>query len=187
MDEEREWIRRAMAGDHDAFAQLMRRHQSLVWHIVQRMVGQPEDTRELSQEVFLRMHQRLGQFRFESSLATWIGRIAFSIAVRHLQRKRLPMVVADEDDDGDVVEQLADDVDIAAEVAEQEQMARVQQALDQLPPLPRTVVTLYHLDELSVAEIGRICDMPVGTVKNTLFRARRRLRDALLADQGEAS
>jgi len=185
MDEEREWVGRALAGDQAAFAQLMRRHQSLVWHIVQRMVGQPEDTRELSQEVFLRVHQRLGQFRFESSLATWIGRIAFSIAARHLQRKRLPLVAGGDDDDEVLIEQVADDIDIATDVAEQEQIARVQQALEQLPPLPRTVVTLYHLDELGVAEIGRICDLPVGTVKNMLFRARRRLRDALAADQGE--
>ena len=69
----------------------MLRHKALVWHLVYRMVQHPEDARELSQDVFLRVHECLHQYRFESSLATWIGRIAFTVTTRHLQKKRLSM------------------------------------------------------------------------------------------------
>ncbi len=161
-----------------AFEALVSRHQKLVWHLVQRMVRQPEETRELCQEVFLRVHQQLHQFRFESALGTWIGRIAFSIANRHLQRRRLP--VADDPEQGaPLVERVADDFDLEAACADAQLLEHMSAAVDALPPLQRTLITLYHLDELSVAEVARITDLPAGTVKSHLFRARLRLKQQL--------
>jgi RNA polymerase sigma-70 factor (ECF subfamily) len=171
-----------------AFERLVARHQALVRHLVYRMVQHPEDARELSQDVFLRVHERLHQFRAESSLATWIGRVAFSVATRHLQRKRLPMVEADAGEDAAPAwEQVADGFDLAAACADAETMRLLQAAIDALPALQRTLVTLYHLDELSVAEIAGITDLPEGTVKNYLFRARSRLRRQLETKLGVAA
>jgi RNA polymerase sigma-70 factor (ECF subfamily) len=171
-----------------AFERLVARHQALVWHLVYRMVQHPEDARELSQDVFLRVHERLHQFRAESSLATWIGRVAFSVATRHLQRKRLPMVEPEAGEDAAPAwEQVADGFDLAAACADAETMRLLQAAIDALPALQRTLVTLYHLDELSVAEIAGITDLPEGTVKNYLFRARSRLRQQLETKLGVAA
>lgn len=168
-----------------AFERLVARHQKLVWHLVYRMVQHREDTEELCQEVFLRVFRKLDQFRFDSALATWIGRIAFSVAGRHLQRRRLPMLEVSADADGDdMLERIGDDFDLASAHADQQMFDQVARAVQELPPLQRTLVTLYHLDELGIAEIARITDLPDGTVKNYLFRARQRLRQTIESKLG---
>lgn len=182
MDEDRPLVADVLARAPGAFERLVARHQKLVWHIVYRMVQQPDDTRELCQDVFLRVHQRLPQFRFESTLSSWIGRIAFNIATRHLQRRRLPLVEpADDGRDEAPINSMGDDFDLEAAFADAELIANMTRALESLSPVQRTLVTLYHLDELSVPEIARITDLPDGTVKNYLFRARAHLRRRLEA------
>jgi RNA polymerase sigma-70 factor (ECF subfamily) len=161
-----------------AFEQLVARHEKLVWHLVFRVVGQPEDTRELCQEVYLRVFQRLHQFRFESSLATWIGRVAYGVACRHLRRKQLPLVQAG-DEDEDPVARIADDFDLEASHAKADELGHLTRAIEMLTPLQRTIITLYHLDELPIAQIAAITDMAEGTIKSHLFRARLKLRQQL--------
>lgn len=161
-----------------AFEELVSRHQKLVWHLVYRVVGQPEDTRELCQEVYLRVFQRLHQFRFESSLSTWIGRVAYGVACRHLRRKQLPLVHAG-DGDEDPVARVADDFDLEASHAGADELEHLGRAIETLTPLQRTVVTLYHLDELPIAQIAAITDLAEGTIKSHLFRARLKLRQQL--------
>lgn len=175
---DRALVEAVLSGRDGAFAALVERHQGLVWHLVYRMVRHPEDCRELCQEVFMRVHDKLAQFRFDSSLATWIGRVAFSICARHLQRKRLPMI---EQGDADMppVETATDDFDLAAACADQQLMGFLHDALEELPPVSRTALTLYYLEEMSVGEVSVIMEKPEGTIKNLLFRARSRLRSKL--------
>lgn len=171
-----------------AFERLVTRHQGLVWHMVYRMVQHPEDARELSQDVFFRVHERLHQFRAESSLATWIGRVAFSVASRHLQKKRLPMAdIGGDEDESPAWEHVADGFDLEAACADAEVMRLLQAAIDKLPAIQRTLVTLYHLEGLGVGEIAAITELPEGTVKNYLFRARSRLRQQLETRLGVAA
>lgn len=181
MNDDRTLVEAVLAHTPGAFERLVCSHQKLVWHVVERMVRHPEDTRELSQEVFLRVYQKLEQYRYESSLATWIGRIAFSLASRHLQRKRLPIDDAGRDDDDaeDPLARVADGFDLAEAYADAELMACVAAEMEALPPMQRTLISLYHLDELGIGEISQITGQPEGTVKNSLFRARKRLRERL--------
>lgn len=179
-------IQAVLAGDSQAFGPLVEAHQKLVWHLVYRMVQHPEDARELCQDVFLRVHRCLHQYRQESTFATWLGRIAFTVCMRHLQRKRLPL--AEPNDDGETDLQLArldDGFDLEAACADSEVMAHLSAAIECLPPIQRTLVTLYHLDELGINEIAQITSLPEGTVKNYLFRARRKLKLALEQRLGE--
>lgn len=187
--DDRKLVEDALARTPGAFARLVEANQKLVWHMIHRMVQHPEDTRELSQETFIRVHQRLQQFRFESALSTWIGRIAFSVAARHLQRKRIPLVdLSLEDDAGESgLEQVAMAFDLEKACADENLFNEVQASLESLPPVYRTIVTLYHLDELSVAEIAQVTDLPAGTVKSHLYRARRALRESLEKRLGEFS
>src|SRR5688500_4089060 len=112
-DRDRSMVEAVLAGEPGAFEALVRAYQGLCWHVINRMVRHPEDTRELSQETFLRVYRHLHQYRFESSLRSWIGQAAYSVALRHLQRKGLPLV-----DPGDAgrgvpeLEEIANDVDI---------------------------------------------------------------------------
>jgi RNA polymerase sigma factor (sigma-70 family) len=188
MDDDRQLVGAVLSREPGAFETLVTRYQGLVWHMVVRLVGHPDDARELSQEAFLRVHQRLGQFRFESALGTWIGRIAFSIASRHLQRKRLPMVESSDTDDGEaLLDRVDDGFDLEAALADRELMDEMMRALDALPAIQRTLVTLYHLDELGITEISAMTGLPEGTVKNYLFRARLRLRQRLESLTGAAA
>lgn len=178
MMEESALVSAVLARAPGAFEELVRRHEKLVFHLVFRVVGHPEDTRELCQEVYLRVFQRLHQFRAESSLATWIGRVAYGVACRHLRKKQLPLVHAG-DEDEDPLARVADDFDLQASHLQADQVGHLSRAIETLSPLQRTVVTLYHLDELPIAGIASITGLAEGTVKSHLFRARLKLRQQL--------
>ena len=188
MSEDQQLVAAVLARNPGAFERLVARHQKLVWHLVYRMVQHPEDARELCQDVFLRVHERLHQYRYESALSTWIGRVAFSVASRHLQKKRLPMVEPT-GDDGEALpwEQVSDGFDLEGACADGEVMGLLGTAIDQLPPLQRTLVTLYHLEEMGINEIAGVTGLPEGTIKNYLFRARSRLRQQLEIRMGVAA
>lgn len=186
MNDDQILVSSVLARTPGAFERLISRQQKLVWHVVFRLVQHPEDARELCQDVFFRVYENLHQYRNESSLATWIGRIAFTVAMRHLQKKRLPMVEArdDENDDAALL-QVSDDFDLHAACADAEIMAHLAAAIDCLPALQRSLVTLYHLEEMTITDIAGITDLPEGTVKNYLFRARQKLKTHLLNRLGE--
>jgi RNA polymerase sigma-70 factor (ECF subfamily) len=178
--DERARVRAVLDRQAGAFETLVRDYQRLCWHIVFRMVRDPDDARDLCQETFLRVHRQLRQFRFECPLKSWIGRIAYSIALRHLERRRAAPVSHLEDEDESVLDSLADEAfDLEAYSGDQQLAARLREGVDALSPLPRTVVTLFHLEELSIEEIATITGMSEGTIKSHLFRARLTLRDWL--------
>ena len=169
-----------------AFERLVRQYQGLCWHIVQRMVRHPEDTRELCQEAFLRVHRNLHQYRFDAPLKSWIGQVAYSIARRHLERKRIALVEAS-DEETPLHELVGDGFDLEAACADHELTGLLGQAIERLPAIQRTLVTLYHLDDLPVGEIAVITGLPEGTVKSYLFRARAKLREVLEPNIGVAA
>jgi RNA polymerase sigma-70 factor (ECF subfamily) len=173
-------VQGVLAGAPGAFERLVRNYQNLCWHIIYRMVRHPEDARELCQETFLRIHQCLHQYRHESALKSWIGQVAYSVAKRHLERKRIPLAEATADEDGpSPMESVSDGFDLEAACVDEQNMAYLHHAIEALPPLQRTVLTLYHLEEVPIAEIAVITGLAEGTIKSHLFRSRKHLRDAL--------
>jgi RNA polymerase sigma factor (sigma-70 family) len=185
VDADRVLVAAVLAGARGAFETLVRDHQRLCWHIINRMVRHPDDTRELCQDTFLRVHRYLHQYRFESALKTWIGQVAYSVARRHLERKRIPLAepVGDEDSVS-LVEQVSDGFDLEAASADAELGTHLHAEIEALPPLQRTVLTLYHLDEVPIAEIAHMTGLSAGTIKSHLFRCRARLRGRLQARLG---
>ena len=173
-------------GRPGAFERLVREHQGLCWHIILRMVRNPEEARELCQDTFLRVHQCLHQYRHESALKSWIGRVAYSIALRHLQRKRIPLVESSDDDGYALVENVGDDFDLEAACADGEIVRHLHMAIETLAPLQRMLLTLHYLEEVPIAEIAVITGLTSGTIKSHLFRSRLRLRNALEARTGVA-
>lgn len=178
-----ELVKAVLRGNHDAFRPIVDKYQKLVWHIVYRMVQNSEDCYELSQEVFLRVYNKLDSFRFESKLSTWIGRIAFNIATRHLQKKKLPLL--DSDDNEQFIEAIEDDFDLTKDFLNKELTEILYRALESLAPVPRTILTLFYLDELSISEVSDILGKPEGTIKNSLFRARATLKAKLKLHLGK--
>lgn len=189
MNVDRTLVEAVLREQPGAFTRLVEVHQRLVWHILLRMVHSPQDAEDLSQECFLRVYRKLDQFRFDCALSSWIGRIAFSLGSRHLQRKALPIERGGLFEDGEAIDplsQVADaEADQAAALEDADLLAHAQRLIEGLPPLQRTVLSLYHAEELGIAEIARITERPEGTIKNLLFRIRLRLREALKDALGE--
>lgn len=186
-DDDRRLVASVLAGEAGAFERLVRAHQGLCWHVVQRMVRHPEDTRELCQETFLRVHRSLHQYRFDAPLKSWIAQVAWSIARRHLERRRIPMVDAVDADGGSLLDDIGDGHDLEGAIADGQVQARLHEAIERLPPLQRALLTLYHLEEMPIGEIAGITGLAEGTIKSHLFRSRKRLRELLDASLGAAA
>lgn len=186
-DGDRRLVSDVLAGQPGAFEQLVREYQGLCWHVVQRMVRHPEDTRELCQEAFLRVHRNLHQYRFDAPLKAWIAQVAWSIARRHLERKRIPLVEAVDDEGASLLDNLGDGHDLEGAAGEAQVQSKLHAAIERLPPLQRTILTLYHLDEVPIGEIAGITGLAEGTIKSHLFRSRKRLRELLDASIGAAA
>ena len=185
--QDRQLVEAVLANAPGAFERLVREYQGLCWHIIYRMVRHPEDARELCQDTFLRVHQHLRQYRYESALKSWIGRVAYTVALRYLERKRIAVLDLDGDGEGlGLSDKLSDGFDLEAAYVDSDMAARLHAAIETLPPLQRTVLTLYHLDELSIDDIAGITGLATGTVKSHLFRTRLRLRAQLETAYGVA-
>ena len=174
-----------LANTPGAFERLVKQYQGLCFHIINRMVRQPDDTRELCQDTFLRVHRYLHQYRGESSLQGWIGQVAYSVAKRHLERKRIPLQdAADPSEHQALLENVGDAFDLERANIDDESSRVLHEAIETLPPMQRTLLALYHLDELPIGEIAAMTGLAEGTIKSHLFRSRQRLRQVLEARMG---
>ena len=187
-EEDKALVDAVLAGDTAAFERLVRQYQNLVWHVVFRMVRQAQDAQDLCQETFLRVHRYLHQYRSESALKSWIAQVAYSVAKRHLERKRIPISEAPADADApSPLDFVQDDFDLEGAYIDQQSAGRLHEAIDCLPPMQRTILTLYHLDEMPIAEIATVTGLAEGTIKSHLFRSRKQLREALNDSIGVAA
>lgn len=186
MSTDRELVDAVLAGRSGAFERLVREYQGLVAHVVFRLVRHADDANDVCQEAFLRVYRQLRQFRNEGTLKAWIARVAYTTALRYLERKRGLGETVDVDvhDDEDFRHEA---IDAGAERhhSERQIAEAVRAAVDTLPPQQRLLVCLYHLDGLTITDIAAMTGMPDGTIKNALFRARRRLRIALERKHGD--
>ena len=168
-------INHVLNGDRAAFKILVQRYEKLVLHMVYRVITHSEDCEDVCQEVFLKVYQKLPSFRFESKLSTWIATVAYRTALTHTQRQKSSVLSTI---DEEVTQKAAFSDPNTLDKQAVYQYIHLQIA--QLPVQYRVVLTLYHLEEKSHAEIQAITGMPEGTVKNYLFRARKLLKDKLL-------
>ena len=180
---EAELIRRAQDGDEDAFGELMRQHYEPVFRSIVGIVRHEEDARDLCQEVWLTVWQRLGTFRHDSKFSTWLHPIAVRRAIDHLRKRRrwfdrfLPFATsADEASEAEtpLVSEPGDPkADVRGDLERRERHALFERTLQALPPLQRTVLAMREVQGLSYEEIGRLLRCRPGTVMSRLFHARR--------------
>lgn len=186
-EEDKVLVDAVLAGQAGAFERFVHQYQNLVWHVVYRMVRHTQDAQDLSQEAFLRVHRYLHQYRSESALKSWVAQVAYSVAKRHLERKRIPIAEAIDDTGASLLDRVRDDFDLEATCIDSQAAGNLHEAIDCLPPLQRTILILYHLDEIPIADIASITGLAEGTIKSHLFRSRKQLRDALSANLGVAA
>jgi RNA polymerase sigma-70 factor (ECF subfamily) len=172
----------ALDGDADAFATLVRRYQRRLTAFLGQLVGDLEVARELSQEAFIRAWSALDRFDPRFRFSTWLFRIAHNLGIDQLRRRRIQTVpLQRQDRDGEDLEvMVADEAkDPLGHVENVELAARLREAIAGLRPEYRDLVLLRHFGGLSYQQIAELKGMPLGTVKNKLFRAHTVLRNAL--------
>lgn len=175
---DRELARRALEGDRYAFRQIVENTEKLVLHIVNSMVIRKEDREDLAQDIYLKAFRSLGGFRHEARLSSWIARIAYNTCISHLQRKKIPVVPSF---DADAEADLITGDDPFQLLTQKELSGAIQECIKKLPPLYGTLISLFHISSFSLSEICKITDLPEGTVKSYLYRARKDLLKQILS------
>jgi RNA polymerase sigma-70 factor (ECF subfamily) len=171
-------IAAALAGRSDAFGTLVERYERAVYHLAYRTLRDTEEAKDATQEAFFKAYRALRTFRPGAKFSTWIFTIAYHACCDRLARRK--RYSGDEPPDW---------ADPAAGPQEQAEIAdearRLRAAIDALPEKYRTVITLFHLQNKQYEEIAAVLDLPLGTVKTHLFRAKELLRKALETDVGQ--
>jgi len=180
-------VARVLAGDDDLFGLLVRRYQTRVHAHVAKMIGHRDDALDLTQEIFLKVYQALFRFNPEYKFSTWLFRIAGNAAIDHLRKKRLrtvPLEIPDPEGAGRVSspEYSSSDLDPYGSLRNLERGNAISRAIADLPLEFRELIALRHFAGLSYEEIAEIKQMPLGTVKNKLFRARAVLKERLAGE-----
>ena len=181
--EDVEIVRRVLAGREELFEVLVRRYQARVASHVTRMVGNRDDALDLAQEIFLKVFQALDRFNPAYKFSTWLFRIAGNAAIDHLRKRRprtVPLETPDPDGPGPFApEQRSTGLDPYGELRNSERGKAISRAIQELPADFRELIALRHFAGLSYEEIAGVKNMPLGTVKNKLFRARAVLKERL--------
>jgi RNA polymerase sigma-70 factor (ECF subfamily) len=175
-------VQQVLKGNQQAFGQIVRQTEGLITQIVFRMVPAPGDRQDLVQDIYLKAFRNLAGFQFNARLSTWLGKIAYNTCLHYLEKKKL-VFLPDENDreDEPVNKQRLQDNDVEKGLSAKELTAILGSAVRMLsPPVYQTLITLYHQEEMSYAEIAAITSLPEGTVKSYLFRARKALKEQLL-------
>jgi RNA polymerase sigma factor (sigma-70 family) len=168
-----------LSGDPASFQPFIEHYKRLVGHIVARMVRRVADREDLCQDIFIKIYQNVGRFQFKSKVSTWVATIAFNTCAHYLEKKRIPLLrdISEVKDENDPFEQVSADEEPPDRLAEQQELGlQLQQAMNKLGPVYSTILTLFHVEEMKYQEIADIMDLPVGTVKSYLFRARQMMR-----------
>lgn len=168
-------IAESLAGRSEAFGVLVTRYDRAVYHLCLRTMRDPEEARECTQEAFFKAFRSLRTFRPGAKFSTWIFSIAYHACCDRLGRRKRYS-------DQELGDRPASGPD-PAQLAESNDEARMlRNAIEALPEKYRTVITLYHLQGRQYEEIARVLDLPMGTVKTHLFRAKELLRKTLVME-----
>jgi RNA polymerase sigma factor (sigma-70 family) len=183
-------VAQVLAGNTAAFGGVVQRTEGLVTQLVFKMIRHPADRPDIAQEVYLKVFKNLAGFKFQAKLSTWVGQVTYNTCLHYLEKKQLVLVDPADPGPDDLSEDgrrplpalmAGADYDPETALFDQDLAGILSTAIEQLPPLYRTLISLYHQQELSYEEIAQITSLPDGTVKNYLFRARKLLKQQLLA------
>lgn len=181
--DDRQLVARILAGERDGFTELVGRYEKRIVNYVYRMTHRYEEAHDLAQEIFLKVFLALDRYDPKYQFSTWIFRIAQNSAIDSLRKKVLPEVSlskSEDDSKGGKEHEFPDPgVSPYRDLRNKQLSGAIDGAVEKLPPDYRELIQLRHFAELSYEEIAELKKMPLGTVKNKLFRARNLLKDQL--------
>jgi RNA polymerase sigma-70 factor (ECF subfamily) len=187
-EEDRRVVSQALKGDTRAFAAIIKNTEKLVAQIVFKMIDSPEDRKDIAQDIYLKAWNKLPGFRFGSRLSTWIAQISYNTCIDFLRKKKWVFFDGEEKEPGDEREASFHNLPSAYATLENDIVTKkelstiLNEEIEKLSPVFKTMIVLYHQEELSYDEIGQVTNLPAGTVKSYLFRARRTLKNNLLVN-----
>jgi len=187
-DETSNLIEMAKHGSSDAFGEIILKHERFVYNVVYRMLPNPEDAKDISQEVFIKTYRYLSKFDNKASFSTWIYRIAVNTCIDEIRKRKGKETISLDDEiegaEGSIKNQFADkSVDIERAVIEKEGLESIRKAVNKLSDEHKVVVTLRDMEGLTYDEIADITQVSLGTVKSRLSRARKALKELILLDR----
>ncbi|HMQ06973.1 MAG TPA: sigma-70 family RNA polymerase sigma factor [Saprospiraceae bacterium] len=161
-----------LSGNTQDFAVIIKNTERLVTQIIRRMAVNEEDQKDLVQDIYIRTYQNLSSFKFQSKLSTWVATIAYNTTINYLNKNRIRWLNFDKE--AETIITLGENVE--DEMSRKETALMVYHELSKLPPLYKTLISLYHIEELPNKEIAEITQLPEGTIKSYLYRARKILK-----------
>lgn len=170
-------VERVQSGDRNAFGLLVTKYQRRLLRLVMRLVRDPAEAEDVTQEAFIKAYRALPNFRGESAFYTWLYRIGVNTAKNWLiaNKRRMPTVTDISGDDQEGIDEgglLRDDETPDQVLMSKQVGSTVNAAMDALPEDLRTAIALREIDGMSYDEIARVMDCPIGTVRSRIFRAR---------------
>ena len=177
MNDELAWVLQAQQGNDEAFTKLVEEHQTHVYNLCYRMLGEPEAAEDAAQETFLRAYQNLHRYDRTRSFATWLLSIAAHYCIDRLRRRKLSMFSMDEENDDGTSFEIRDTAapDPEAESVKREDRDRLHILLKDLDETDRAAIILRYWHDYSEIEIADALNLTVSAVKSRLHRARRAL------------
>lgn len=176
-------IKQVLKGDQDAYAEIVEIYGEKVFHICYRMLGNRHEAEDIAQEAFLRAYVNIHSFNINLKFSSWLYRIATNLCIDRIRKKK-PDYYLDAEVAGTdgltMYSQIASDTRLPEDDVESlELQETIQREISKLPEKYRTVIVLKYIEELSLNEISKILDMPLGTVKTRIHRGREALRNQL--------
>jgi RNA polymerase sigma factor (sigma-70 family) len=181
-------VDRVLRGDTRAFGIILKNTENLVAQIIFKLIPIAEDRKDLAQEIYMKAFHNLPGFKFQSKLSTWIAQIAYNSCLSWLEKKKL-VLTGNLDEDEEMYETT--DAIVYNNIAvgsysenllfQKELSGILRKEIEVLPPIYKTLITLFHHESMSYTELSQITGMPEGTVKSSLFRARKMLKENLLS------
>jgi len=184
-DQDFDVIQRVLAGQKRAYSELVEKHKDKAMALAMRMLKNRYDAEEALQDAFVRAFNALPRFEWKSSFSTWFYRIVFNVCATSLSKKKEEFSFSLGEDENQSLELPADEPmpDVALESSEFQNI--VHGEIEKLPQAYASILTLFLVQDLSYEEIVEVSGVPLGTVKNRLFRARTMLRDAVMEKMKE--
>lgn len=164
------YIRQVKEGNTNAFSHIVRRYQRMIFTIVRKIVMDPNDAEDITQEIFLKAFMSLEKFREESGFSTWLYRIAYNTAISEIRKRKLEFTAIEENLKNIPDSEISDSID---GISKEKQLEYLDAILKKLTPDNALLISLFYLNNHSMQEIGEITGLSLPNVKVKLHRIRK--------------
>ncbi|MBN1780069.1 sigma-70 family RNA polymerase sigma factor [bacterium] len=173
-------IEKVLNGDREAYRDFIRLYERLVFSLASKMISRQDQLEDVCQDVFIKIYTNLNRFRGDSAVSTWVAKITVNTCINALRKKREILLNGNEGPSDPLDRFHADDPTPYMETETADLHARLNREIAALPVQLKTAITLFHLQGLRYDEIASVMNLPEGTVKSHLFRARQLLKKRML-------